>query len=115
MPKTADLKLRIDPDLKRSAIELYGQWGLNLTDAITMFLYQSVAVGGLPFAMRSPKKAPPFNWDSPSIVKIDPKAGHAVLPAEWDADEDSVYDSLQPSSPTNSANTKASDTLGALK
>jgi len=94
MPKTADLKLRIDPELKQSAIELYGQWGLNLTDAITMFLYQSVAVGGLPFELKSQRITPPFNWDNPHIVKIDPKAGHAILPAEWDCDEDAVYDSL---------------------
>ena len=67
MPKTADLKLRIDPELKRSATEVYNQWGLNLTDAVTMFLYQSVAEGGLPFAMKMPKAAPTFNWGNPNI------------------------------------------------
>jgi DNA-damage-inducible protein J len=94
MPKTADLKLRIDPELKRSATEVYGQWGLNLTDAVTMFLYQSVAEGGLPFAMKMPSATPAFNWDKPGIVRIDPKLGHAVLPAEWDDDEDDLYADL---------------------
>ncbi|MCL2679982.1 MAG: type II toxin-antitoxin system RelB/DinJ family antitoxin [Coriobacteriia bacterium] len=93
MSKTADLKMRIDPELKESAAEVYRQWGLNLTDAVTIFLYQSVAEGGLPFALKKPG-AVPLDWDNPHIVKIDAKAGHAILPAEWDVDEDSVYDKL---------------------
>ena len=92
MARTAELKLRIDPDLKRSATELYRRWGLNLTDAVTIFLNQSVAEGGLPFTMKAP--APVFNWDNPNIVRIDRSVGHAVLPAEWDEKEDSVYDDL---------------------
>ena len=94
MAKTADLKLRIDPDLKKAVTEVYAQWGLNLTDVVTVFLHQSVAVGGLPFAMEKPAKAPSFNWKSDSLVRIDPTAGHALLPEEWDAAEDSVYDNL---------------------
>jgi len=94
MSKTADLKIRIDPNLKKSATEVYKQWGLNLTDAVTMFLHQSVAEGGLPFSLKMPRIAPPFNWDNSTLVKIDPELGHAVLPAQWDSEEDSVYDSL---------------------
>jgi len=94
MPKTADLKIRIDPELKRAAGEVYRQWGLNLTDAVTIFLYQSVAEGGMPFAMKKPRTALAFNWDNPPIVRIDPEAGHAALPAEWDSDDDSIYDKL---------------------
>ena len=94
MPKTADLKLRIDPELKKSASEVYSQWGLNLTDAITIFLHQSVAEGGMPFAMKKPSVTPTINWDSSSIVRIDPKTGRTLLPAEWDSDEDAVYDKL---------------------
>jgi DNA-damage-inducible protein J len=90
MIKTADLKLRIDPELKKSATEVYGQWGLNLTDAVTMFLHQSVAEGGLPFEMKMPRAHPALDWNNPAIVRIDPKLGHAVLPTEWDADEDDV-------------------------
>jgi DNA-damage-inducible protein J len=93
MPRTAEIKLRIDPDLKAEATELYKQWGLNLTDAVTIFLNQSVAAGGLPFPMRRPVQ-PGFNWDNPALIRKSPKAGHALLPAEWDVDEDSVYDSL---------------------
>lgn len=93
MPRTSELKMRIDPALKAEATKLYGQWGLNLTDAVTIFLNQSVAAGGLPFPMRKPVGGE-FAWDSPELLRRDAKVGHAVLPAEWDADEDSVYDSL---------------------
>lgn len=93
MPRTAELKLRIDPELKRSATELYSKWGLNLTDAVTIFLNQSVATGGLPFAMRVPATAA-FDWSHPGIVHKDPELGHAVLPSEWDTEEDTVYDNL---------------------
>ena len=37
---------------------------------------------------------PPFNQEHLNTIKIDPEVGHAVLPAEWDADEDAVYDEL---------------------
>jgi DNA-damage-inducible protein J len=93
MPRTEDLKLRIDPELKREAAELYGTWGLNLTDAVTIFLNQSVAVGGLPFTMRT-TKTPTFDWNHPGIVRRDPDLGHAVLPSEWDVEGDAIYDSL---------------------
>ena len=94
MAKSADLKLRIDPELKKSATEVYAQWGLNLTDAVTVFLHQSVAVGGLPFSMKKPVPVPLFNWNNDNIVRIDSEVGHAQLPANWDLEEDSVYDSL---------------------
>jgi hypothetical protein len=72
---------------------VYARWGLNLTDAVTIFLHQSVAEGGLPFALRVPGR-PAFDWSAPGIVRIDAGTGHAVLPADWAAPEDSVYDSL---------------------
>jgi DNA-damage-inducible protein J len=93
MPRTAEIKLRIDPKLKAEATELYGRWGLNLTDAVTIFLNQSVATGGLPFSMRQ-AVAPAFDWDSPAVIRKDPTTGRTVLPAGWDAEEDAVYDSL---------------------
>ena len=93
MPRTAEIKLRIDPKLKTEATELYNKWGLNLTDAVTIFLNQSLATGGLPFPMRQPT-APAFDWDNPAILRKDPALGHTVLPKEWDTDEDRVYDSL---------------------
>jgi DNA-damage-inducible protein J len=93
VPKTAELKLRVDPELKSAAAAVYARWGLNLTDAVTMFLHQSVAEDGLPFALRA-RGSRSFDWSAPSIVRIDSETGHAVLPVDWTAPEDSVYDQL---------------------
>jgi DNA-damage-inducible protein J len=93
MPRTAELKLRIDPKLKAEATELYGRWGINLTDAVTIFLNQSVATGGLPFPMRQLTK-PEFDWNNPAIIRKEPGAAHPVLPADWDIEDDSIYDKL---------------------
>jgi uncharacterized protein with HEPN domain len=35
-----------------------------------------------------------FEHNHPGIICKDPDLGHAVLPREWDAEEDSIYDDL---------------------
>jgi DNA-damage-inducible protein J len=52
MAKTDSLYVRIDPALKSSVETIYARYGLRVTDAINIFLHQSVNVGGLPFDMR---------------------------------------------------------------
>ena len=54
MAKTASLNIRIDPDIKRSAEKLFGSFGITVTDAVNMFLHQSLMIGGLPFEVRKP-------------------------------------------------------------
>ena len=53
MAKTAELKVRLEPQLKRKAAAVYKNWGLNLSDAVTVFLSQLVIEGGLPFRMEN--------------------------------------------------------------
>lgn len=55
MAKTASLNIRIDPETKTSAEELFGAFGITLTDAVNMFLRQSLMVGGLPFELKKPR------------------------------------------------------------
>ena len=43
--------ISLDPELKRSAQELYADLGLDLSTAVTIFLKQSLRVGGIPFAV----------------------------------------------------------------
>ncbi|KRK79095.1 type II toxin-antitoxin system RelB/DinJ family antitoxin [Companilactobacillus nodensis] len=45
----ARISLRIDPELKKDAQDLYSDLGLDLTTAVTMFLKQSVREQALPF------------------------------------------------------------------
>ena len=49
MPKTASLNIRIDPETKAGAEKLYAKFGITITDAVNMFLRQSLIDGGLPF------------------------------------------------------------------
>ena len=55
MAKTANLNIRIDPNIKSAAEELYESFGITITDAINMFLSQSLKLGGLPFELRQPR------------------------------------------------------------
>ncbi len=49
MAKTANINVRIEPEFKASVEALYSNFGITVTDAINMFLHQSMMVGGLPF------------------------------------------------------------------
>ena len=49
MSRSAVLNLRIEPKVKSEAEELFGSFGLTVTDAVNVFLRQSLMRGGFPF------------------------------------------------------------------
>lgn len=55
-PKTATFQMRINPDVKQKAENVYASYGLTLTDAINIFIQQSLNMEGLPFLL-SPDNA----------------------------------------------------------
>ncbi len=55
MAKTANLNIRIDPETKSGAEQLFSSFGITVTDAVNIFLRQSLMVGGLPFEMKQPR------------------------------------------------------------
>jgi len=55
MAKTANLNIRIDPATKAGAERLFSCFGITVSDAVTIFLRQSLMVGGLPFEMKQPR------------------------------------------------------------
>ena len=55
MAKTANINIRIDPETKSSAEELFSSFGITATDAINIFLRKSIMEGGLPFEMKQPR------------------------------------------------------------
>lgn len=55
MAKTANINVRVDPVTKANAEQLFSTFGITVTDAINMFLHQSLLVGGLPFELRQPR------------------------------------------------------------
>jgi len=52
--KSAEIRSRIEPDLKKQSTEVLADLGLDLSGAIRLFLRQVVEVGGLPFEVKKP-------------------------------------------------------------
>ena len=48
-PKTTTFQMRINPDIKQQVEDIYAQQGLSFTDAVNIFIQQSLNMGGLPF------------------------------------------------------------------
>lgn len=48
-PKTDMFRFRINPEVKEEVEAVYERQGLTLTQAINIFIQQSLNVGGLPF------------------------------------------------------------------
>ena len=55
---TTPTQIRIDEGTKKQAVELLEGLGLNLSDAVNMFLRQVVLRGGIPFEVRYPEYKP---------------------------------------------------------
>lgn len=55
MPKTANINLRIEPDVKAQADAVFSSLGISIADAINVFLHASIMEGGFPFQPRQPR------------------------------------------------------------
>ena len=58
MAKTASINVRIEPEVKQQAEDLFGSFGISVTDAINIFLHTSIMEGGFPFTIRQPRFSP---------------------------------------------------------
>ena len=50
-PKTDMFRFRINPEVRQNLENIYAKNGLTLTDAINVFLQQSINAGGFPFSV----------------------------------------------------------------
>ncbi|MGN1015188.1 MAG: type II toxin-antitoxin system RelB/DinJ family antitoxin [Butyricicoccus sp.] len=55
-PKTTTFQMRINPEVKQRVEQVYANYGLNLTDAINIFIQQSLNMDGLPFLLSPENK-----------------------------------------------------------
>ena len=60
MPKTTNLYVRIEPDLKEQAEEILHSLGIPVSSAINMFYRQIVIQRGIPFELKLPKPNIPY-------------------------------------------------------
>lgn len=56
MAKTSNINIRIDPDVKEQAEQLFGNFGITITDAVNIFIHQSLLTGSIPFEIKMPNK-----------------------------------------------------------
>ena len=52
---TVPTQVRIDEELKKQAVELFAQLGMDMSSAMNIFLRQCVMRGGLPFPVEVPQ------------------------------------------------------------
>lgn len=55
MAKTDTLNIRIEPELKREVESTLDDLGMNIADAVTIFLKQVVLTESIPFEIKKPK------------------------------------------------------------
>lgn len=55
MAKTDILNIRIEPELKKEVETTLNDLGMNIADAVTIFLKQVVMTDSIPFVIRKPK------------------------------------------------------------
>ena len=55
-PKTGTFQMRMSPRVKEQAEEIFSQCGMTLTDAVNVFIQQSLNVEGMPFILTQNSK-----------------------------------------------------------
>ena len=69
-PKTATFQMRINPEIKQEAENIFSAYGLSLTDAFNIFLQQSLNSKGFPFLL-SPENAEYMRSTAQLMAEID--------------------------------------------
>lgn len=65
MAKTDTLNIRIEPELKKEVETTLNDLGMNIADAVTIFLKQVVMTDSIPFIIKKPK----FNQETLEAIK----------------------------------------------
>lgn len=88
-PKTATFQMRINPDVRKQVESVYAQYGLSLTDAINIFIQQSLNAEGLPFLL-SPENAEYMRSKAVSRLMAEVQRGWDSVRSEsdWVSEED---------------------------
>jgi DNA-damage-inducible protein J len=81
---TTEIRSRIEPELKDEAQAVLGRVGLNISDAIRLFLRQVVVARGLPFDVR----------DIPNATTQAAMLEARQTPARYDTAKD-LFDKLE--------------------
>jgi len=69
----------LDEEIKNAAKELFGKYNISLSDAINIFLSQSVISQGLPFDMKIPKDVEPIRTNDPDYMLVKKTRGEDTI------------------------------------
>jgi DNA-damage-inducible protein J len=85
--KTANYSIRLDPNVKAEAEKTYAELGLNLSEAINVFLHMSIKRYGFPFEVVSPKPNEMLlaSFKEADAILADPKRKSYTTIAELNA------------------------------
>lgn len=88
-PKTGAFQMRINPEVKQRAEEVFSTYGLSLTDAVNIFIQQSLNEKGLPFLL-SPENEAFMKAKAVSrlMAEIDKGWDSAKNEQDWISEED---------------------------
>ena len=90
-PKTSTFQMRINPEIRQQIEAVYAQYSLSLTDAINIFLQQSLNESGLPFLL-SPDNAEYMKTKAVNRLMADLQKGWDSVKTESDwVGEDEAY------------------------
>ncbi len=88
-PKSSSFQMRINPEVKAQAEAVFATYGLTLTDAVNIFIQQSLNTNGLPFLL-SPENAEYLKAKSVARLMAEIQAGWDSVKSEsdWISEED---------------------------
>lgn len=90
-PKTGTFQMRINPQVRQEAETVFARYGLSLTDAVNIFLQQSLNESGLPFLL-SPENAEYMKAKAAERLKTEIQKGWDSVQEERDwVDEKESY------------------------
>ena len=90
--KSVSYNIRLDPSVKAEAEQTYAVLGLNLSDAINVFLRKSIMSYGFPFEVTAnrPNKMLLASFEEAEALLADPKAKGYTSVEELNAAMDSM-------------------------
>lgn len=90
-PKTGTFQMRINPEVRREVEAVYAAYGLSLTDAINVFIQQSLNEEGLPFLL-SPENTEYMKAKATARLMAEIQKGWDSVKSDADwISEDEVY------------------------
>ena len=95
MSKTANLYVRIEPEVKEQAESILSALGIPASNAINMFYKQIILHRGLPFAVELPERVPVADAMTSEQLNVELEKGYADMQAGRTASADEVFENIR--------------------